>query len=549
MKSTSTSFRERFVSNCSLRHLRLLRARPRHLTSLIITHQLLGWLDDPLQGQQRVRMQPPPQHRSVPSLKRSASTVSQHRSAPVLRGSPSAQLVRGPSSGFPPLSYSRLTQPEDPAIWVGKADRIAGSSLPFYPRTVASPAREEMRRERSAQCGYLYRPERALTIWQIRNPLHSSGSSLAKMAALAVESGSLGVRVEQSDDERRAMERLFRSQADLLARLQWENPQKIFDDADADRGGSVSVEELRAALVRRGLSPKLAEPIVRELDLDANGDISRDEWILGFYSSRLCTVPLPPSTGFEDLTRGKGGCRIPETEMRAITLRQLKAVCSHIERRCAAEGWRNFLRSELEPASVTLYDATRYVIRPATSGRMCSYVELVAERGQRPKWFVSHWWGEFVFDFVACLQAHAKDRIPNARWDSGYWVCAYANNQWSLGEAIADDPGKTSFHRALSLAQGTVAVLDKEGIIFSRIWCCYEAHVSLTSGRPAYLFDIYTCVGNGKAVGLTDGPTSSDISGTAAAQTKMMRERIFPLELARRSIRLTCARHAALATS
>ena len=45
----------------------------------------------------------------------------------------------------------------------------------------------------------------------------------------------------------------------------------------------------------------------------------------------------------------------------------------------------------LKPEEVTLYDATRYVIKPATAGRKCSYVELVASGRQRPRWFVSHW--------------------------------------------------------------------------------------------------------------------------------------------------------------
>ena len=112
--------------------------------------------------------------------------------------------------------------------------------------------------------------------------------------------------------------------------------------------------------------------------------------------------------------------------------------------------------------------------------------------------------------------------MPNERLESVYCVCGTPTTV-ELGEAIADDPGKTTFHRALSLAQGTVAVLDKEGIIFSRIWCCYEAHVSLTSSRPGYLFDVYTCIGNGKAVGLTDGMAVCDILNQDSGVTKKSR--------------------------
>ena len=43
-------------------------------------------------------------------------------------------------------------------------------------------------------------------------------------------------------------------------------------------------------------------------------------------------------------------------------------------------------------------------------------------------------WGEPVFQFVACLLQHARDRYYIAgdddSWlDIPYWVCAYANNQ------------------------------------------------------------------------------------------------------------------------
>ena len=50
---------------------------------------------------------------------------------------------------------------------------------------------------------------------------------------------------------------------------------------------------------------------------------------------------------------------------------------------------------------VTLYDATRYVIKPATLERRCSYVELVASGPQRPTWFVSQ-----------CVSRGLERRLP-----------------------------------------------------------------------------------------------------------------------------------------
>lgn len=370
------------------------------------------------------------------------------------------------------------------------------------------------------------RPSRALTVWQIQHPARVDGPSLAQLAVVESKMDAhraQASRTSRSFEEVRAEEQLFAEQAEALAQLQWENPVALFDSVDIDHSGTLALAELRQALMARGLSEKMAEPILRDFDADDDGEISRDEWTVGFYSSRLCTVPLPMGEDFSDLTQGHAGCTIAQTEYRAILFRQLRDVCRHLTRRCPLEKWRNFHKQVLTPSTVTLYDLARYVIRPCTHRRKCSYVELVATHPQRPRWFVSHWWGEYIFDFVACLGAHARDRMPNERLESAYWVCAYANNQWELGEAIADDPGKTTFHRALSLAQGTVAVLDKEGIIFSRIWCCYEAHVSLTSSRPGYLFDVYTCIGNGKAVGLTDGMAVCDILNQDSGVTKKSR--------------------------
>ena len=115
-------------------------------------------------------------------------------------------------------------------------------------------------------------------------------------------------------------------------------------------------------------------------------------------------------------------CTIPETEERGISPRQLLALWMHIEASCVKEGWvgaREFTaenadlpwveegkptvlstkempvwhKIKLTPKLVNLYDCNSYVIKPATSRRRCSYVELVAENvaRQMPKWFVSHW--------------------------------------------------------------------------------------------------------------------------------------------------------------
>ena len=99
---------------------------------------------------------------------------------------------------------------------------------------------------------------------------------------------------------------------------------------------------------------------------------------------------------FRELRALGGGCAIAKTEERGITLPQLRAVKAQIDRRCVAEAWTDWEGRALRPETVSLYDAAKYVIKPATVERQCSFVELFAAAPQLPKWFVSHWWGEPV---------------------------------------------------------------------------------------------------------------------------------------------------------
>ena len=111
---------------------------------------------------------------------------------------------------------------------------------------------------------------------------------------------------------------------------------------------------------------------------------------------------------------------IEKTEECAISLAQLAAVDANIDRRCAEERWENGPPGRkmvaLKAESVNLYDADKFVIRPATVERRCCFVELFAAGPQRPTWFVSHFWGEPVKDFVACITRHSKDRCLGFDW-------------------------------------------------------------------------------------------------------------------------------------
>jgi len=184
----------------------------------------------------------------------------------------------------------------------------------------------------------------------------------------------------------------------------------------------------------------------------------------------------------------------PPVEKRGITLRQLRAVGANILRRCEKEGWVDYNGKKLSAGIVTLYDVDRYIIRPYTKPRQLSFVTCLPSTAgpQPPRFFVSHWWGEPVVDFIKCLEQALRDFARN--WydkdgrrgggltaDTPIWVCAYANNQHKLADDIAENPGKSGFTRAMRVAEGrTISILDKGAVVFTRIWCGYELFLTLT---------------------------------------------------------------------
>jgi len=191
----------------------------------------------------------------------------------------------------------------------------------------------------------------------------------------------------------------------------------------------------------------------------------------------------------------------------------------------------------------------------------CAFVELLAEQDQPPHWFVSHWWGERVRDFAACVRLHAETRLgvkgksslvsyESSSQDSPpYWICAYANRQHSLSQEVVEDPKMTSFYRAMLVAKalggGTLLILDDwnedtgEGPAtpFSRIWCAFEESISIDDLRLP--LDIAACHDK-KATLLTEGVVEKDKRyGDAAANIyKAKRERDFPIQILAKGLKL-----------
>lgn len=224
---------------------------------------------------------------------------------------------------------------------------------------------------------------------------------------------------------------------------------------------------------------------------------------------------------------GDKKCEIAETELRGLTLEQLKLLLDYALHNCSA-WYDSFTLTPVSPDTVNLYHFATWCIKPATWRDKCSMVELIVDRALKPNIYVSHWWGEPMKDFYKCLKVHTETRGLE---DASYWVCAHANRQWGISEELSVDPSDSSFFKAMVNADGILLVLDKDCTPFKRIWCAYEAYVGLIESEKTgnkLLFD-FAMTEDSHAYLLTDGLTKAEEGcGEPGFQLKIIRERCFP---------------------
>jgi len=169
-----------------------------------------------------------------------------------------------------------------------------------------------------------------------------------------------------------------------------------------------------------------------------------------------------------------------------------------------------------------------------------SYVGMLTCDAQKPKWFVSHWWGEPCFEFAACLKTHGE--LHGLDEDTPYWCCAYANDQHNLGGDVCTDPTQTSFFRALTSegCEGVLLILPAShhgqavAMPFRRAWCIYEIFIAITRGEKK--LEIVSCSSSGQAYVITEGLTESEkkdeeVLPGSGWENKMYREQLFPMEV------------------
>jgi len=130
-------------------------------------------------------------------------------------------------------------------------------------------------------------------------------------------------------------------------------------------------------------------------------------------------------------------------EYNGITPRQLRAIWAMIERRCEKEGWTDSKSGKLlKPEEVNLYHANRYILLPFTVENQSSFVhELPSTAGpQPPRFFVSHWWGEPVKQFIMCLDRAQIDFLYNYTADDDSRGGGFTDDTPRLGMCPCQQP-------------------------------------------------------------------------------------------------------------
>ena len=187
------------------------------------------------------------------------------------------------------------------------------------------------------------------------------------------------------------------------------------------------------------------------------------------------------------------------------------------ERRAAARLFREPLLGGADPRVLQVPPRARVGARVRGGGRV-------------PQWAVG-------FDGDKPHPLYLGSRPPR------YWVCAYANNQWTLASELVEDLAETSFARAMRISMGTVSVVDRSAGCFGRIWCVYELSYSVRrEDKKEFMYDIVTAkewdhYGNTHgAVAITDGLSAQQND----AVIKLDQEQAFPLELIDKGIAFKC---------
>lgn len=128
-----------------------------------------------------------------------------------------------------------------------------------------------------------------------------------------------------------------------------------------------------------------------------------------------------------------------------------------------------------------MYTVNEQLIRPTTLGAGCSWALMKHPQGLDCDVFITHAWVEGIYEFIQKVLASWPKGAKHA------WCCVFAmpQNAADLGDLIAV-PENSPFKVALERAKYVMVVPNRQGSIYTRLWCVYEAYVAYTQGKVIF---------------------------------------------------------------
>lgn len=151
-----------------------------------------------------------------------------------------------------------------------------------------------------------------------------------------------------------------------------------------------------------------------------------------------------------------------------------------------------------------------------TGKRWYSWVEFVGKELQKPKIYISHWWGGAFRDFIRMVRDLKKDELLSIH--DSIWVCTFALNQFGedFGESLVQSP----FSLSLKASERVVLMIDRQAGSLNRTWCGFELWLTAEDNKELELYTPAGRVGSEKAGSgpLMDALERWDIRDTDASQ-------------------------------
>ncbi|CAE7224708.1 unnamed protein product [Symbiodinium natans] len=174
-----------------------------------------------------------------------------------------------------------------------------------------------------------------------------------------------------------------------------------------------------------------------------------------------------------------------EKSMWCVTLDDLRQF-GRLVRHAIAKG-------AIQPTDQDPFDTADIRIGPSVYTVTMQYIKPVTAAAGNPSWalmkhpkglvcdlFITHGWAEGIFEFV--------DQVVNS-WPPGAksaYVCFLSNPQnLDIAEMIAN-PEESPFAKALASATEVLAAPNRKESIYQRAWCCFEAYLAYSWGKPIY---------------------------------------------------------------